>query len=70
MSSSDVKAALGSPTSVQSFANEPGPIWSYQVTNVIPTTPGDRQVFDIHFGADGRVATANEALMEPVSSGD
>jgi hypothetical protein len=70
MTSSDVKAALGSPTAVQSVGNEPGPIWTYQVANVTPVAPGGRRVFDIHFGADGRVATTNESLMEPVNSSD
>jgi SmpA / OmlA family len=70
MTADALKAALGSPAGTQAVANEPAPIWIYHVANSPTAVPESRTVFDVHFGADGRVTSASESVMIPVSDGD
>jgi len=70
MTADALKAVLGSPAAVEAVGSEPGPIWTYQVANVSSAIPDGRTLFDIQFGADGRVISANEFFTVPDSTGD
>lgn len=54
MTQAQVQQALGQPERNVQYLNEPGPTFTYQVASLDPV------VFDVDFGADGRVLTANE----------
>jgi hypothetical protein len=61
MSSEQVRQALGQPDRHVKFRNEPGPTWTYRLV-------GERNtLFDVDFGADGKVASTSERMDE---SGD
>ncbi len=56
MHPAQVEQAIGRPAQNLQFANEPGPTWTYAIS-------GDQMtLFDVVFGADGRVARAGERL--------
>lgn len=61
MSQQDVRQALGRPARHEKFMNEQGPTWTYDVA----TTATDGQtLFDVDFGADGKVLTASERVVQ------
>lgn len=56
MSAAEVEQAVGRPAEKARFLNEPGPLWTYNVTGgVYPMA-----VFEVDFGADGKVASVIE----------
>jgi outer membrane protein assembly factor BamE (lipoprotein component of BamABCDE complex) len=55
MSADEVRQALGRPARNVQYRNEPGPTWTYRVASSYW-----RAVFDIEFGADGKVASVGE----------
>lgn len=56
MSMQQVRQALGTPERHVKYRNEPGPTYTYRVR-------GEEQtLFDVDFGADGRVLTMNERM--------
>ena len=57
MTSDEVRQVLGRPAQVFVFRNSPGPSWIYRTT-----IAGD-SVFEIEFGADGRVISARERII-------
>jgi len=58
MDTAAVRQVLGQPTSSHTYANEPGPTWTYRAS-------GNRDTeFDIDFGADGKVISATESVDE------
>jgi hypothetical protein len=66
MTAGEVRQVIGSPLAIQKYGNEPGPTWSYRVAGA-GVDPYDI-VFDIDFGADGRVASVSE--VEILDTGD
>jgi outer membrane protein assembly factor BamE (lipoprotein component of BamABCDE complex) len=54
MSTVEVQSALGRPAHNVRYANEPGRTWTYRTIGSTET------VFDVDFGADGRVAAVSE----------
>jgi hypothetical protein len=58
MSTAEVQSALGQPDRDLHYRNEPGPTFTYQVSGTADT------VFDVDFGADGRVASASERVVQ------
>jgi hypothetical protein len=63
MSSDEVRQALGKPESHMKFHNEPGPTWTYRLIG------NDHTLFDVDFGADGKVASTSERLDESADGG-
>ncbi|HSI59434.1 MAG TPA: hypothetical protein VLA16_17865 [Ideonella sp.] len=61
MSQAEVKQALGRPARHEKFMNEQGPTWTYDVATV--ETDG-QTLFDVDFGADGKVVSATERIVE------
>jgi hypothetical protein len=61
MSTAEVRQALGQPDRHVKFRNEPGPTWTYRLVG------SNETVFDVDFGADGKVASTSERIDE---SGD
>jgi len=60
MSAAEVRAALGSPTQDVRYMADPGRIWTYSIpARLIPVA-----VFDVIFGADGRVSSVNERTTD------
>jgi hypothetical protein len=58
MTAAEVREALGHPAQDIHYRNEPGPTFTYRVV-------GDNDsLFDVDFGADGRVASTSERLDE------
>lgn len=55
MSSQDVRQRLGRPFNDVKYANEPGPVWLYRVTDAI-----DPVFFEISFGADDKVVGTSQ----------
>jgi hypothetical protein len=53
MDAAQVEQAIGRPAEKEKFAVEPGPTWTYRVA-------GNDSVFDVDFGADGKVASVSE----------
>jgi len=60
MSQDEVRQVVGQPARVEKFGNEPGPTWTYDVAGGL----GYVSMFDIDFDADGRVASAQERIIE------
>lgn len=60
MSQDEVRLIVGQPVRVDKFGNEPGPTWTYDVVGGL----GHVAMFDIDFGADGRVASAQERIVD------
>jgi hypothetical protein len=60
MSQDEVRQIVGRPARVEKFGNEPGPTWTYGVAGGL----GYVSMFDIDFGADGRVASAQERIVD------
>ncbi|WP_305807069.1 hypothetical protein [Stenotrophomonas sp. YIM B06876] len=56
MSMDQVQQALGHPEQTIKYRNEPGPTFTYRVMSSDPT------LFDVDFGADGRVASVSERM--------
>ena len=56
MSAAEVEQALGHPASNMQFRNEPGRTYAYHVMANDPT------LFEVDFGADGKVASVNERI--------
>lgn len=63
MSQDEVKQTLGRPAHMARYGNEPGPTWSYDV-NTVTVGGADQTLFDVDFGADGRVVSAQERVVE------
>jgi outer membrane protein assembly factor BamE (lipoprotein component of BamABCDE complex) len=60
MSAAQVRAALGPPANDTKYMADPGRTWTYTVPGrSIPAT-----VFEVNFGADGRVVSANERVPD------
>ena len=58
MTAAEVRYVLGHPAQDVHYRNEPGPTFTYRVV-------GDNEsLFDVDFGADGRVASTSERLDE------
>lgn len=60
MTQEEVRQIVGQPVRVEKFGNEAGPTWTYDVAGGL----GYVSMFDIDFGADGRVASAQERILE------
>jgi hypothetical protein len=60
MSQDEVRQIVGQPVRVDKFGSEPGPTWTYDVAGGL----GHVSMFDVDFGADGRVASAQERIIE------
>ena len=60
MSEAEVMQVLGRPSRNQHFMNEVGRTWTYEV----PEGLDGRTLFDIDFGADGKVASVNERFID------
>jgi len=60
MSQDEVRQIVGQPVRVEKFGNEPGPTWTYDVAGGL----GHVSMFDVDFDADGRVASAQERILE------
>lgn len=58
MTTAQVQSLLGAPAKGIRYGNEPGPTWTYGVTGVKDT------LFDVDFGADGKVASIGERWDE------
>jgi outer membrane protein assembly factor BamE (lipoprotein component of BamABCDE complex) len=58
MSATAVQQALGRPEANVKFRNEPGPTYTYRISGVGQT------LFDVDFGADGKVASVRERMDE------
>ena len=54
MSIAEVQVALGTPEHAVKYGNEPGPTWTYTVVGALDT------LFDVDFGADGKVIAFGE----------
>jgi hypothetical protein len=54
MSLDDVRGALGQPASHVKYGSDPGPTCTYRVAG------GTDNLYDVDFGADGRVLSAHE----------
>ena len=66
MTAGEVRQVIGSPLGIQKYGNEPGPTWSYRVAGAGGSSYD--VIFDVDFGADGRVASVSE--VEISNSGD
>ena len=60
MSEAEVMQVLGRPSRNQHFMNEPGLTWTYEV----PAGLESHTLFDIDFGADGKVTSVNERFVD------
>lgn len=60
MSQAQVRQIVGQPMRMEQFGNEPGPTWTYDVVGGL----GYVSMFDIDFGADGRVASSQERIVD------
>lgn len=56
MSAAEVQQVLGRPASDVQYRNAPGRTYSYRVLANDPT------LFEVNFGADGKVASVNERI--------
>ena len=59
MGTADVLRYLGPPERVFRYPGRPGPTWAYNVV----AAPFGITKFDIDFGADGKVISANERII-------
>lgn len=65
MSINEVQSAIGKPEHAVKYGNEPGPTWTYVVLGAQDT------LFDVDFGADGKVIAFGERSDDSrVSGGD
>ena len=64
MSADEVQAAIGRPEHIARYLNQPGPTWTYGVVGAMGVGGGEAVVFDVDFGADGRVAAVEELRLE------
>jgi hypothetical protein len=64
MSAAQVRRALGHPARDIHYRNEPGPTFTYRVAGIQDT------LFDVDFGADGKVASASERVDETGGHGE
>jgi hypothetical protein len=64
MSGAEVQSALGRPARIVRYGNEPGPTWTYDVVGALDVGGGEAMVFEIDFGADGRVMAVEEQRVE------
>ncbi len=55
MSADEVRQALGRPAQNSRYGNDAGPTWTYRVTSNYW-----HAVFDVDFGADGKVMSVEE----------
>ena len=68
MTTDEVRQAIGAPITRVQYRNEPGPTWTYHVADTMPAFPSSQVVFDVNFGANGRVASAGESTAMEFSS--
>ena len=61
MSTDQVRDIVGHPASVAKYFNEPGPTWEYSVNGHFAS---DVTVFDVDFGADGKVLSVSERFVQ------
>jgi outer membrane protein assembly factor BamE (lipoprotein component of BamABCDE complex) len=64
MTADQVQAAIGRPEHVARYLNQPGPTWTYGVAGAVGVGGGEAAVFDVDFGADGRVAAVEEQRLD------
>jgi outer membrane protein assembly factor BamE (lipoprotein component of BamABCDE complex) len=64
MTADEVRSALGRPAQVSRYRTEPGPTWTYNVVGILGVGAGESVVFDVDFGADGKVAKTAERMLE------
>lgn len=60
MTRSEVMTALGRPAHNLKYRAEPGRTWTYGVRGGPDTGAGEEKVFDVDFGADGKVMSTGE----------
>jgi outer membrane protein assembly factor BamE (lipoprotein component of BamABCDE complex) len=60
MSRQDVMQMLGRPAHNLKFRSEPGRTWTYGVNDAAVTGASEAVVFDVEFGADGKVLATSE----------
>jgi len=58
MSTDEVRQAIGQPSRVYKYRNEPGPTWTYNVVGENCAT-----VYEVDFGTDGKVIKAKQREM-------
>ncbi len=56
MSAAQVQQTLGHPGRSVQFGNEPGPTFTYHVVD------NERTIFEVDFGADGKVVSTDERV--------
>ncbi len=64
MGMDQVQQALGRPAQLMKYRNEPGPTYTYRVSDV------EQTLFDVDFSADGRVLSMNERMDPNAGGGD
>ena len=64
MSTDQVMATLGRPAHVAVIEPRPTQPGTYDVVGTLAVSGGEAKVFDVDFGADGRVATFEERTVE------
>jgi outer membrane protein assembly factor BamE (lipoprotein component of BamABCDE complex) len=64
MTADEVRSALGRPAQVIRYRTESGPTWIYNVSGILGVGAGQSVVFDVDFGADGKVAKTAERTLE------
>ena len=67
MSTDQVTASIGRPAHIVRYRTEPGPTWTYNVIGAAAVSGGEERVFDVDFGADGKVVALGERVV--VASG-
>ena len=68
MTTAEVMQALGRPAQNLQYGNEPGPTWTYDVSDALKVN--GEVLFDVDFGADGRVAAISERVLEDIGGTD
>jgi outer membrane protein assembly factor BamE (lipoprotein component of BamABCDE complex) len=64
MTADQVRAAIGRPNHIARLGNEPGVTWTYTVIDARGVGGGEAVVFDVDFGADGRVISMEEEHVD------
>ena len=64
MTADEVRSALGRPARVARYRTESGPTWTYNVSGILGVGAGQSVVFDVDFGADGKVAKSAERIVD------
>jgi len=64
MTADEVRSALGSPARIIRYQTESGPTWTYTVVGILGVGAGESVVFDVDFGADGKVAKTAERMLD------